>query len=289
MTEAAAPLLDPRAGEYVQIWAESFSQVMGQVAGSAIPCVVRVEAPAGLIPAAADDLWVLVTSSGALRGEISLRLSPPTVLRLAQTFMGEPPAPEAALTQDHRDAVEELLRQISGFVSTAAKPRWGDLQLHVELAAAGPSWPLAETLWLQSGDEEVGGTTSGMMLEFGFSAALLAELRAEKVEAVKSPEEASVSTVAADLGPGTGALDLLMDVQLGVSMRFGARQLLLREVLELSPGAVVELDRRVQEPVDLLLDGKLVARGEVVIIDGNYGLRVTDVAPLTAQVGRQER
>jgi len=318
MTEAPAPALDPRIGEYVQIWADSFSQVVGQVAGSPIPCVVRSEAPARVPPAelppgdlalgdlapgdlapgdlaepaGEDGLWALVTSSGALRGEMSLRLSSPTVLRLAQTFMSEPLAPEAALTQDHREAVEELLRQISGFVATAAKPRWGELQLHVELAAAGPSWPLAEMLWLQAGAEAAAasGMANGMELEFRFSAALVAELRAERVEAgIASSASAPVAAAAADPGPGAGALDLLMDVQLGVSMRFGSRQLLLREVLELSPGAVVELDRRVQEPVDLLLDGKLVARGEVVIIDGNYGLRVTDVSPLTAEVGRQER
>ena len=48
----------------------------------------------------------------------------------------------------------------------------------------------------------------------------------------------------------------------------------------LTAGSVVELDRKIQEPVDLLLDGRLVARGEVVVIDGNYGLRVTDVSPL---------
>jgi flagellar motor switch protein FliN/FliY len=73
---------------------------------------------------------------------------------------------------------------------------------------------------------------------------------------------------------------MLMDVQLTMTMRFGSRQMLLRDVLDLNPGAVVELDRRVQEPVDLLLDGKLVARGEVVVIDGSYGLRITDVTAL---------
>jgi flagellar motor switch protein FliN/FliY len=71
-----------------------------------------------------------------------------------------------------------------------------------------------------------------------------------------------------------------MDVQLAMTMRFGSRRMLLREILDLNPGSVIELDRRVQEPVDLLLDGRLVARGEVVVIDGNYGLRVTDVSPL---------
>ena len=120
------------------------------------------------------------------------------------------------------------------------------------------------------------------------SAALVAELKAEKaetaVEAMDSsiivpPSFASPATLS-DSGPSAGTLDLLMDVQLAMTMRFGARRLLLREVLDLSPGAVVELDRKVQEPVELLLDGKLVARGEVVVIDGNYGLRVTDVSPL---------
>ncbi len=109
---------------------------------------------------------------------------------------------------------------------------------------------------------------------------MLAELRAEKTVPAKSTAESSASVPTVDAAAETGALGLLMDVQLTMTMRFGSRQLRLREVLDLSPGAVVELDRRVQEPVDLLLDGRLVARGEVVVIDGNYGLRVTDVSPL---------
>ena len=69
-----------------------------------------------------------------------------------------------------------------------------------------------------------------------------------------------------------------MDVELKLALRFGSRRMLLQEILDLGTGAVVELDRRVQEPVELLLDGKLVARGEVVVVDGNYGLRVTEMA-----------
>jgi flagellar motor switch protein FliN/FliY len=70
-----------------------------------------------------------------------------------------------------------------------------------------------------------------------------------------------------------------MDVELAVTLRFGSRRLLLREVLDLIPGSVVDLDRQVEEPVDILLDGRLIARGEVVVLDGNYGVRVTEVAP----------
>jgi flagellar motor switch protein FliN/FliY len=72
-------------------------------------------------------------------------------------------------------------------------------------------------------------------------------------------------------------LQLVMDVELNVTLRFGQRQLALREVLELTSGSVIELDRHVEEPVELLLEGKVIARGEAVVIDGNYGLRVTEV------------
>jgi flagellar motor switch protein FliN len=174
-------------------------------------------------------------------------------------------------------------------VSTAAKARWGENQLRVEVAPAAPSWPPAEMFWLQAGGEG----PSSMVLEVGLSAALVAELRAEKVEvakteAPKTETASSHSIPVPDSTAPTGAMDRLMDVQLGVTMRFGGRRLLLREVLDLTPGAVVELDRRVQEPVELLLDGKLVARGEVVVIDGSYGLRVTDASPLALPTGTHD-
>jgi flagellar motor switch protein FliN len=287
MTEAAAPALEPAPAEYLRLWSESFSQVVGQIKGSAVPSAVSPAAPADLTPAAEADLWAVVTSSGGLRGEMSLRLAPPTVLRLAQALMSEPDAPEVELTADHREAAVELLRQIAGVVATSAKARWGEIQLRVELASAPPSWQPATSFWLRAGEEG----PAGMMLEFGLSAALVAELR-EKAEAGKeeaakaaaaAPSASSASSIPApDSGQGTGALDLLMDVQLGLTLRFGSKQLLLREVLDLNPGSVIELDRKVAEPVDLLLDGKLVARGEVVVINGDYGLRVTDVSPLGA-------
>ncbi len=77
--------------------------------------------------------------------------------------------------------------------------------------------------------------------------------------------------------PAERNLELVMEVELSVTIRFGQRQLALREVLELASGAVVELDRQVDEPVELVLDGRVIARGEAVIIDGNYGMRVLQV------------
>ncbi|MDE3137491.1 MAG: flagellar motor switch protein FliN [Acidobacteriota bacterium] len=72
-------------------------------------------------------------------------------------------------------------------------------------------------------------------------------------------------------------LDLLLDVELEASIRFGQKELLLRDVLNLRPGAVVELARQVNEPAELLVAGRLMARGEVVVVEGNYGLRITEI------------
>ncbi len=77
--------------------------------------------------------------------------------------------------------------------------------------------------------------------------------------------------------PG-GNYDLLLDVELDTSVRFGSREMELGELLDLGPGDVVELDRQVSDPVDLIVGDKIIARGEVVLVDGNFGLRVTEVA-----------
>jgi flagellar motor switch protein FliN len=72
-------------------------------------------------------------------------------------------------------------------------------------------------------------------------------------------------------------LRLLADVQVELAVEIGRVKLPLRELLALAPGAVLELDRPADAPVDVLVNGCLVARGEVVVIDGEFGVRVTAV------------
>jgi flagellar motor switch protein FliN/FliY len=77
---------------------------------------------------------------------------------------------------------------------------------------------------------------------------------------------------------GLAAMNLMQDIELEATLQFGSRELSLREVLELGPGDVVELDRHVSEPVDLVVGDRIVARGEVVVASGNFALRITEVA-----------
>lgn len=121
------------------------------------------------------------------------------------------------------------------------------------------------------------------------SAAVLAALLPE----TRQPSEPRMGPVATDLPPlpapalpdlGPGAaggesrdLRLLADVQVELAVEIGRVKLPLRDLLSLGPGVVLELDRSADAPVDVLVNGCLVARGEVVVIDGTFGVRVTAV------------
>ncbi|MFT6050643.1 MAG: flagellar motor switch protein FliN/FliY [Halioglobus sp.] len=79
---------------------------------------------------------------------------------------------------------------------------------------------------------------------------------------------------------GSGAeinLDALMDVQVTLSVEIGRCKMPIKQLISLNQGAVVELDRGVNEPLDLLVNGTLIARGEVVVVEGQFGLRLIDV------------
>lgn len=80
---------------------------------------------------------------------------------------------------------------------------------------------------------------------------------------------------------GGGNLNLLLDVPLQVSVELGNTRMKIKEILDLGIGSVIELDRLAGEPVDILVNGKLIAKGEVVVIDENFGVKITDiVSPL---------
>ncbi|WP_028330682.1 flagellar motor switch protein FliN [Brachyspira alvinipulli] len=72
-------------------------------------------------------------------------------------------------------------------------------------------------------------------------------------------------------------ISLLMDVSINVTVELGRARLSIREILELGEGSIIELQKLAGEPVDLLVNGKLIARGEVVVIDECFGVRITDI------------
>jgi flagellar motor switch protein FliN len=94
-----------------------------------------------------------------------------------------------------------------------------------------------------------------------------------------------------DLGPnaaGSGGgemnLNLILDVAVTLALEVGRARLSVRDLLQLAPGAVVELDRLAGEPLDVLVNGVRVARGEVVVVNEKFGIRLTDVVSATERM-----
>jgi flagellar motor switch protein FliN/FliY len=91
-------------------------------------------------------------------------------------------------------------------------------------------------------------------------------------------------------GSGTGIgtvpenLDVILDIDLPLSVRFGHAEMTLDALTKLGPGSLIELARSPDDPVELLVNGKLVARGEVVVVSGNYGVRVSEVVSAAERI-----
>jgi flagellar motor switch protein FliN/FliY len=102
---------------------------------------------------------------------------------------------------------------------------------------------------------------------------------------VQSVQFAPLESPAPAPHPEAASLDLLMDVLLRVSVELGRTRLLVKEVLALQQGSVVELDRLAGEPVDVLVNDRLIAYGEVVVIEDKFGIRITEtISPSKRQV-----
>jgi flagellar motor switch protein FliN/FliY len=260
---ATAPATLAPAERCLRLWADQLASVLGQMAGKTLRA-------APFSAAATGNTAITVTHGGGRDGKFSgqliLQLSEADAVGLACLFTAENPGePSArALSGDSQEALLELFRQSGGLVASALKPEFGEVKLEVALGStpASPGTPGGTMQLLDGGDGL--GTLSGFADE-----ALVASLTATAAPA--RPAEA-------ERPAGPANLDLLWGVHLGVVLRFGRRHMSLREILDFCAGTVIELDQQVEEPVDLLLDGRVIARGEVVVVEGNYGLRVTEIA-----------
>ena len=109
---------------------------------------------------------------------------------------------------------------------------------------------------------------------------------------VPDPKTAAVARAQFnDLGPNaagaTGGevnLNMIMDVSVTLALEVGRAQMSVRELLQLAPGAIVELDRTAGEPLDVLVNGVRIARGEVVVVNEKFGIRLTDVVSATERM-----
>lgn len=168
-----------------------------------------------------------------------------------------PAAPEPPLRREQEAAT--MVRQDDyGFSRSSARSAYASGAL-----APGESSQLAAT--------ETGGRSG--------SSARQASAPAVERLAFASFEEAPTSRSGRNL-------DLLLDIPLGLTVELGRTKKLIRDILDFSTGSIIELDTLAGEPVDILVNNKLIARGEVVVIDESFGVRVTDILSPAERIKR---
>ncbi len=240
----------------LNLFVEALSTAAGQALSgkTSAAWTVTVDEKPEPFPAGTQMLTMLLVTEPS-KAEAAIQLSLEGALSLAGALGGTATPPQ--FRPEHAQAVQAVLAEacekaIGVIAGTRVK-----LQLTKAIA-----WTPAIQFSLSATD----GASGQLHLQVVFGAGWQQE--ATSVEAVPAPSSQTAKGV---------NVSLLENVEIAVTLQFGERRLPLREIGELRSGSVVELDKYIQDPAELLLGDRVVARGEVVIVDGNYGLRVTEV------------
>ncbi len=191
------------------------------------------------------------------------------ILRAAGIDDGDAPTIRSTYLETIVQALSTLAQSITGRLEREITASGG---LEAQASSVGQChWVLMRT-GLAGGVADIAvGFEKELIEAFGVAAA-----------AMIAPPAAELALAAAANSPAR-TFDLLLDVELPVSVSFGRAQVALKDVLKLTTGSIVELNRSITEPVEVIVNNCVIARGEVVVVEGNFGVRIQQV------VSRQER
>jgi flagellar motor switch protein FliN len=225
-------------------------------------------------------------------------------LRWRQTLSGAPGAIWIAASEDASNSVGGHVLRSAGIVESDAASLKSTYLETLSQALSGMAGAIGSRLGREvtcAGGEEsslatdaqwavlrihLGGETASIAI--GVEAALVMAMATPPPDASAPGKLAELAAAAAATSGFTGPVnsktfELLLDVELPVSVSFGRAQVQLKDVLKLTTGSIVELNRSILEPVEIIVNNCVIARGEVVVVEGNFGVRVHQV------ISRQER
>jgi flagellar motor switch protein FliN/FliY len=238
----------------IDLFIEALSTAAGQAfsARTSAAWSVALDEKPKPFPAGAQLLTMLLVAEPS-KAEAAIQISLESTLALAAALGGSA-ALSPQFQPEHAQAVRALLAEACDKASQVLQ----GTRIKLQLAKALP-WSPARQFSFTGTD----GGSRNIQFQLLFATEWASDAPAAGAPSPRAENSAHVS--------------LLENVEIDVTLRFGERRLPLREIGELRSGSVIELDKSLQEPAELLLGDRVVARGEVVIVDGNYGMRVTEV------------
>jgi flagellar motor switch protein FliN/FliY len=225
-------------------------------------------------------LHVLV--SGDIDGKIIIGALPTLVTAMSDMMMGEEASRREDVSEDDLDAIKEIISNIFGAMGNTLS---GQQELPILSFTV-------DSVDLINDDKEVGLDKYSKMYRYDLELDSLESifmfiLDENVVNSIsskrKQPDILTLNDSSSDqqnigLSPEKMAnISLLMDVKLPVRVRIGQKKMLLKDVLNMDIGSVVELNQLANDPLEILIDNHVIAHGEVVIVDGNFGVQITAI------------
>ena len=242
-----------------------------------------------------------VAYTGSISGNVYYFMGEREALAIASLMMGQK---EEALNDMVAQVLKEAFSQMVGSSDSALTSRFGgnfnNSPVETSVLEDASTVNIAGSLAIVNGAISVDGEFENASYVFAMELPLLQSLIGNSASAGNNSSSNSGngnsnnqefeptnqlgvqhaefnSLMPADDIQGTGNIGLLMDVTMNMTVELGRATMTIRDILGLGEGSIIELQKLAGEPVDLLVNGKLIAKGEVVVIDENFGVRVTDI------------
>ncbi|MBW6489262.1 flagellar motor switch protein FliY [Sulfurimonas sp.] len=226
-----------------------------------------------------------IAVSGAVNASAMVALTPNLVASLSDMMMGEEESQREDVTDDDLDAAKEITSNIFGAISNSlgAQKELPILSFtieNVEYIGENKDVSLENYRKMFVYHFKIGSVKSLFMfiMDETLHDAVFNSAKAtadeSKYESYKFPESVKNSQLNSE---EMSNIALIMDVKLPVKVRIGKKKMLLKDVLNMDIGSVIELNQLANDPLDILVDDHIIAEGEVVIVDGNFGVQITTI------------
>ncbi|WP_104748056.1 flagellar motor switch protein FliY [Helicobacter cetorum] len=228
---------------------------------------------------------VVVSVSGGSESNIELLAPVSLVTSLSDLMLGGEGTSKEEMDNDDLDAFKEMASNIFGAVATSLKsqellPKLNFTTASAEIANELPKQEAYDKAIVLSFNMDALEESQMILLSTqAFSAQFgSADTTTENSANQEGGHEESQGHESHVLeGSEIRNIGMLLDVKLNVKVRIGQKKMILKDVVSMDIGSVVELDQLVNDPLEILVDDKIIAKGEVVIVDGNFGIQITDI------------
>ncbi|WP_305862457.1 flagellar motor switch protein FliY [Helicobacter cholecystus] len=219
----------------------------------------------------------LTCSAEGMKGVANTATIIPAALAttLSSMMVGEEGAPRDEITPDDVDAIKEIVNNITSAVSLGLQSDDVLPTMNFEITSAEiitSQQDLSPFVSAWNYNFSINGVDSHII---NLASAEFVSYFKEKFE--QKNEEEKKSSAPTILQDELGNIAMILDVKLNVHVRIGQKRMLLKDVIAMDIGSVIELNQLANEPLEVLIDDKVIAHGEVVIVDGNFGVQITDI------------